>query len=200
MCIRDRWYAIDHGPDALFPGHQPPLRPWGDLVNGLPAVSYTHLDVYKRQELALILVDARHGIVEQTRRHLAVTGLLGVRHVALAVNKMELAGWDELTFAGIRDEFQRLATGFGVQEVTAIPLSALTGDNVVDRSAHTPWYAGPTLLEHLETVPVGTDVTTEPVRLPVQGVIRPRTAPHPDYRGYAGRLASGCLLYTSRCV
>ncbi len=144
-------------------------------------------------DLALILVDARHGIVEQTRRHLAVTGLLGVRHVALAVNKMDLVGWDELTFAGVRDEFQRLATGFGVQEVTAIPLSALTGDNVVDRSAHTPWYAGPTLLEHLETVPVGTDVTTEPVRLPVQVVIRPRTATHPDYRGYAGRLASGVL-------
>jgi sulfate adenylyltransferase subunit 1 len=78
-------------------------------------------------ELALILVDARHGIVEQTRRHLAVTGLLGVRHVALAVNKMDLVGWEELTFAGIRDEFQRLATGFGVRDVTAIPLSALLG-------------------------------------------------------------------------
>ncbi len=144
-------------------------------------------------ELALILVDARHGVVEQTRRHLAVTGLLGVRHVAVAVNKMDLVGWDRGRFDGIVDEFAALARRFGIEDVVAVPVSALFGDNVVDRSARTPWYAGPTLLEHLEEVPVGTDPGTQPLRFPVQAVIRPRTAAHADYRGYAGRLASGVV-------
>jgi sulfate adenylyltransferase subunit 1 len=144
-------------------------------------------------ELALILVDARHGVVEQTRRHLAVTGLLGVRHVALAVNKMDLVGWDEARFAGIVDEFARLADRFGIADVVAVPVSALLGDNIVQRSLHTGWYAGPTLLEHLEAVPVGTNPALEPLRLPVQYVVRPRTAEHPDYRGYAGRLSSGVV-------
>ena len=144
-------------------------------------------------ELALILVDARHGVVEQTRRHLAVTGLLGVRHVALAVNKMDLVGWGAEVFGEIVSEFARLASRFGIDDVVAVPLSALLGDNVVDRSRHTPWYAGPTLLEHLEAVPVGTNPALEPLRFPVQYVVRPRTAEHPDYRGYAGRLASGVV-------
>jgi sulfate adenylyltransferase subunit 1 len=144
-------------------------------------------------ELALILVDARHGVVEQTRRHLAVTGLLGVRHVALAVNKMDLVDWDEERFDAIVAEFARHATRFGIHDVAAVPVSALFGDNVVDRSPRAPWYSGPTLLEHLESVPVGTDPSTQPLRLPVQYVVRPRTAEHPDYRGYAGRLASGVV-------
>ncbi|MBP6996423.1 MAG: sulfate adenylyltransferase [Phycicoccus sp.] len=144
-------------------------------------------------ELALILVDARHGVVEQTRRHLAVTGLLGVRHVAVAVNKMDLVGWSRERFDEIVAEFTSLATRFGVDEVVAVPLSALLGDNVVDRSAFTPWYAGPTLLEHLEAVPVGVDPSVEPFRFPVQLVIRPQTAQHRDYRGYAGRLTSGVV-------
>ncbi|HRW18305.1 MAG TPA: GTP-binding protein [Dermatophilaceae bacterium] len=151
-------------------------------------------------ELALILVDARHGIVEQTRRHLAVTGLLGVRHVAVAVNKMDLVGWDEQVHRRISEEFSSLAAGFGIDDVVAIPVSALHGDNVVDRSAQTPWYAGPTLLEHLEAVPVGGDPTAEPLRLPVQVVIRPRTPEHPDYRGYAGRLAAGVVRIGDRVV
>jgi len=144
-------------------------------------------------ELALILLDARHGVVEQTRRHLAVTGLLGVRHVALAVNKMDLVGWDEATYRRLAHAFSSLAAEGGIEDVVAVPLSALNGDNVVDRSEHTPWYAGPTLLEHLESVPVGTDPSAQPLRMPVQYVIRPRTAAHPDYRGYAGRLASGIV-------
>ena len=144
-------------------------------------------------ELALILVDARHGVVEQTRRHLAVTGLLGVRHVAVAVNKMDLVDWDEATFQRHVHEFVSLATGFGIQDVQAVPVSALNGDNVVDRSRHAPWYAGPTLLEYLESVPVGIDPSSQPLRMPVQYVIRPRSAEHPDYRGYAGRLASGVV-------
>jgi sulfate adenylyltransferase subunit 1 len=144
-------------------------------------------------ELALILVDARHGVVEQTRRHLAVTGLLGVRHVALAVNKMDLVDWDRDVFDRHVDEFVTLAAGFGIDDVQAVPVSALHGDNVVDRSTQAAWYTGPTLLEHLEAVPVGTDPSTQPLRMPVQYVIRPRSAEHPDYRGYAGRLASGVV-------
>jgi len=144
-------------------------------------------------ELALILVDARHGVVEQTRRHLAVTGLLGVRHVAVAVNKMDLVDWDEVTFRRHVDEFVSLASRFGIQDVQAVPVSALHGDNVVDRSLYAPWYAGPTLLEYLESVPVGIDPSSQPLRMPVQYVIRPRTAEHPDSRGYAGRLASGVV-------
>jgi sulfate adenylyltransferase subunit 1 len=144
-------------------------------------------------ELALILLDARHGVVEQTRRHLAVTGLLGVRHVALAVNKMDLVGWEESVHDRHVARFASLVRDFGIDDVVAVPVSALLGDNVVDRSQNTPWYAGPTLLEHLESVPVGTDPSTQPLRMPVQYVIRPQTAAHPDYRGYAGRLASGVV-------
>ncbi|GAB3446059.1 GTP-binding protein [Phycicoccus ginsengisoli] len=151
-------------------------------------------------ELALILIDARHGVVEQTRRHLAVTGLLGVRHVAVAVNKMDLVDWSQERFDAIVAEFARHATRFGIEDVVAVPVSALFGDNVVDRSERAPWYTGPTLLEHLEAVPVGTDPSTQPLRLPVQYVIRPRTSEHPDYRGYAGRLASGVVRPGDRVV
>jgi sulfate adenylyltransferase subunit 1 len=144
-------------------------------------------------ELALVLVDARHGVVEQTRRHAAVAALLGIRHVALAVNKMDLVGFDQSAFTSIRDEFSSLAATLGVRDVVAIPLSALQGDNVVDRSASTPWYDGPTLLEHLEDVPVGQDPAAEPLRFPVQYVIRPQTEEHHDHRGYAGRVAHGVV-------
>jgi sulfate adenylyltransferase subunit 1 len=144
-------------------------------------------------ELAIILVDARHGVVEQTRRHAAVAALLRVPHLVLAVNKMDLVGWSETAFAEIAAEFSAYASALGVSEVTALPVSALDGDNVVDRSARSPWYVGPTLLEHLETVPVGGDPAGFPARLPVQCVIRPRTPEHPDYRGYAGQLAAGSL-------
>ncbi|MCC9309040.1 GTP-binding protein [Kitasatospora sp. RB6PN24] len=144
-------------------------------------------------ELAVVLVDARNGVVEQTRRHAAVAALLRVPHVVLAVNKMDLVGYAEPVFAAIAAEFTSYAASLGIAEVTAIPLSALAGDNVVVPSAHMDWYPGPTLLEHLETVPVGTDPSLEPARFPVQYVIRPQTAEHPDYRGYAGQLASGVL-------
>lgn len=144
-------------------------------------------------ELAIVLVDARKGVLEQTRRHATIAALLGVPHVVLAVNKMDLVGFDEATFTAIADEFTLYAAGLGVHDVQAIPLSALAGDNVVDRSVRTPWYAGPTLLEHLEAVPVDRDPTTEPLRFPVQYVIRPQTPEHPDYRGYAGRIASGVV-------
>jgi sulfate adenylyltransferase subunit 1 len=144
-------------------------------------------------ELAIVLVDARKGVLEQTRRHATIAALLAVPHVVLAVNKMDLVDFDETVFTRIAEEFATYAAGLGVTDVRAIPLSALAGDNVVDRSARTPWYTGPTLLEHLEAVPVDRDPTTEPLRFPVQYVIRPQTPEHPDYRGYAGRIASGVV-------
>ncbi|WP_116213111.1 sulfate adenylyltransferase subunit 1 [Streptomyces olivoreticuli] len=144
-------------------------------------------------ELAVVLVDARNGVVEQTRRHAAVAALLRVPHVVLAVNKMDLADYAEPVFAAIAAEFTSYAASLGIPDVTAIPISALAGDNVVEPSAHMDWYGGPTVLEHLETVPTGHDPSTDPARLPVQYVIRPQSAEHPDYRGYAGQIASGVL-------
>ncbi|MFJ3279116.1 sulfate adenylyltransferase subunit 1 [Streptomyces halstedii] len=144
-------------------------------------------------ELAVVLVDARNGVVEQTRRHAAVAALLRVPHVVLAVNKMDLVDYAEPVFAAIAEEFTAYAASLGVPEITAVPISALAGDNVVEPSAHMDWYGGPTVLEHLETVPVSHDLTECPARFPVQYVIRPQTAEHPDYRGYAGQIASGVL-------
>ncbi|MCQ4083097.1 GTP-binding protein [Streptomyces sp. RB6PN25] len=151
-------------------------------------------------ELAVVLVDARNGVVEQTRRHAAVAALLRVPHVVLAVNKMDLVDYAEPVFAAIAEEFTHYATALGVPEITSIPISALAGDNVVTASAHMDWYGGPTLLEHLETVPVGTDQTDAPARFPVQYVIRPQTPEHHDFRGYAGQIASGLLRVGQQVV
>ncbi len=142
-------------------------------------------------ELTVILIDARNGVVEQTRRHAALAALLRVPHVVLAVNKMDLVDYQESVFAAIAEEFTAYALELGVPEITAIPISALAGDNVVEPSAHMDWYGGPTFLEHLETVPVAHDLSHCHARFPVQYVIRPQTAEHPDYRGYAGQIASG---------
>ena len=146
-------------------------------------------------QLAILLVDARKGVVEQTRRHAAVLALLGVPRIVLAVNKIDLVDYDRETFEVIAKEFavHAGALGFPAGAVLAIPVSALQGDNVVENSASTPWYTGPTLLEHLETVPVEPDPHEAPLRFPVQYVIRPRTPEHPDYRGYAGLVATGSV-------
>ncbi|OKK24203.1 sulfate adenylyltransferase [Streptomyces sp. CB02488] len=144
-------------------------------------------------ELTVILVDARHGVVEQTRRHAALTALLRVPHVVLAVNKMDLVDYAEPVFAAITREFTAYAAELGIPAATAIPISALAGDNVVEPSSHMDWYGGPTVLEHLETVPVSHDLTDCHARFPVQYVIRPQTAEHPDYRGYAGRIEAGAF-------
>ena len=146
-------------------------------------------------ELAVLLVDARNGIVEQTRRHAAVLALLRVPRLVLAINKIDLVDYDEETLTAIAKDFGGLARslGFADDAVVTIPLSALVGDNVVERSEHTPWYDGPTLLGHLESVPVvGPDVHA-PFRMPVQYVIRPRSEALHDYRGYAGQVASGTV-------
>jgi sulfate adenylyltransferase subunit 1 len=142
-------------------------------------------------ELTVILVDARNGVVEQTRRHAAIAALLRVPHVVLAVNKMDLVAYEEPVFDRIVRDFATHAAELGLPTFTSIPVSALAGDNVVDRSTRMNWYHGPALLEHLETVPVSHDLAHRPARLPVQYVIRPRTAEHPDYRGYAGQIAAG---------
>ncbi|SNR58703.1 sulfate adenylyltransferase subunit 1 [Haloechinothrix alba] len=146
-------------------------------------------------QLAVLLVDARNGVLEQTRRHAAVLAMLGVPRLVLAVNKIDLVDYDESTFEVIAKEFtdHAVSLGYPMGEVLSIPISALQGDNVVTRSENTPWYTGPALLEHLETVPVAPDPHDAPFRLPVQYVIRPRTAEYPDYRGYAGQIASGTV-------
>ncbi|HUA76975.1 MAG TPA: sulfate adenylyltransferase subunit CysN [Acetobacteraceae bacterium] len=138
-------------------------------------------------DLAVLLIDARKGVVTQTRRHSFIVSLLGIRHVVLAVNKMDLIDFDRERFDAIRAEYERFAADLGFASLTAIPLSARFGDNVTRASANTPWYEGPTLLEYLETVTVETDPAAAPFRMPVQWVNRP----HLDFRGYAGTVAAG---------
>jgi sulfate adenylyltransferase subunit 1 len=143
-------------------------------------------------DLSIVLIDVRHGVVEQTRRHAAIAELLRVPHVVVAINKMDLVDFQEAAFDGVRSDFVRLAEGLGLPEVTYIPISALAGDNVVERSARMPWYRGPALLDHLETVPVAVAPAGASFRLPVQWVIRTGSA-DPDYRAYAGRIEAGEL-------
>ena len=147
-------------------------------------------------QLAIVLVDARHGVAEQTRRHSLIASLLGIPHLVVAVNKMDLMNNSQDVFSDICIHYAELAKKLNVHEVTYIPMSALNGDNVVDRSAAMPWYDGPTLLEHLETVAIDDEADGEPrdhhpARFPVQYVIRPQTPELHDYRGYAGKITSG---------
>jgi bifunctional enzyme CysN/CysC len=141
-------------------------------------------------DLAIILVDARKGVLTQTRRHGYLAHLLGIRHVVLAVNKMDLIGWDQAAFDAIVAEFNAFAASIGMAAPLAIPISGLGGDNIATRSDATPWYAGPTLLDHLETVEVESDVAAAaPFALPVQWVNRPNL----DFRGFAGLVSSGMV-------
>jgi sulfate adenylyltransferase subunit 1 len=148
-------------------------------------------------DVIVLLVDARKGVLEQTRRHLAVAALLRVPHVVVAVNKIDLVGFSEEAFRGAEADVRAVARELGVADARAIPVSALDGDNVVVRSARTPWYDGPALLELLETLPPSSEPVAGSFRLPVQLVIRPqgaaRDAAHRDYRGYAGQVASGVV-------
>lgn len=154
-------------------------------------VQYTRNTVtgMSTSQVVVLLVDARNGVVEQTRRHLNVAALLGVRHVILGVNKIDLVDYDEATFRAIESEFTELAARLGITESVAIPISALKGDNVVERSTNMDWYKGPTVLDTLETVPVATGRADDlDLRFPVQYVIREHAS---DYRGYAGRVKAG---------
>ena len=144
-------------------------------------------------DVALVLLDARRGITEQSRRHAFIASLLGVPHLVICVNKMDLVDYDESVFEGIRAEFGEFATRLRVGDLTFIPVSALHGDNVVTRSANMPWFDGPTLLSHLERLHVASDRNLVDVRFPVQYVVRPQSNHVRDYRGYAGSVASGVL-------
>jgi sulfate adenylyltransferase subunit 1 len=140
-------------------------------------------------QVAVILVDARKGLLTQTRRHSYLVSLVGIRHIVLAINKMDLVDFDEQRFAAIRRDYEQFAVPLGFASITAIPISALNGDNMVEASGNTPWYAGPTLLHYLETVQVEDDSRRQPLRLPVQLVNRP----HLDFRGFCGTIAAGTL-------
>lgn len=143
-------------------------------------------------DLAIILIDARKGVIEQTKRHSFVANLLKIRHLAVAVNKMDLVDYDEGVFHRIVQDFHAFASRLDdIAEITAIPLSALNGDNVVDKSDKMPWFKGPSLLYHLETVYTGGTENHVDARFPVQWIIRPQSHEHHDFRGYAGRVAGG---------
>jgi sulfate adenylyltransferase subunit 1 len=140
-------------------------------------------------DLAIILIDARKGILTQSRRHAYIASLLGIRHLVTAINKMDLVDFSEDVYRKIEADFRALIASFGTASLVTIPVSALLGDNVVEPSLNTPWYTGPTLLGHLESVAVGVEQTTKPFRLPIQRVIRPDQ----HYRGFAGQIAAGSI-------
>jgi sulfate adenylyltransferase subunit 1 len=162
-------------------------------------VQYTRnmVTAASRADVAIVLVDVRHGLVEQTRRHLFVTRLLGVAAIAVVVNKMDQVGYAYDVFAKVRDDISGYLAGLPLPgpapEITFFPVSALVGDNVVEPSTQTPWYDGPTLLAYLEGLDVEERASRGPARFCVQWVIRPQSDTHPDYRGYAGRVLSGTL-------
>ena len=146
--------------------------------------------------LSVVLVDARAGVIEQSRRHTCIASLLRIPHLIVAVNKMDLVGWSEARFHEIRDEFEEFLPRLDMKDVRFIPISALNGDNVVDPSPHTPWYPGPTLLGHLEGVHIGSDWNLNGFRLPVQWVNRPNNPQDPrlhDFRGFSGQIAGGIV-------
>lgn len=142
-------------------------------------------------DLAIILVDARNGVVEQTVRHSFLVSLLELKHVVVCINKMDMLDYSENAFNGIREAYAEIAQKLNLKEVTYIPVSALKGDNIVNKSRNMPWYSGKSLLDHLETISVNEDNNSERARMPVQWVIRPQTDELHDYRGYAGRVLSG---------
>ncbi|MDG1220058.1 MAG: GTP-binding protein [Schleiferiaceae bacterium] len=147
---------------------------------------------------ALILIDARHGVVEQTRRHSFIAGLLGIESVTVCVNKMDLVDYDESVFQAIVKDFDAVTKACKLQQVNFIPLSALMGDNVVDAGSNMPWYQGNPLLAHLEQIQV--TLTDGDFRMPVQTVIRPHSDAHHDFRGYAGRVASGTVTVGDQII
>lgn len=144
-------------------------------------------------DLAIVLVDARKGLLEQSRRHAFLVSLLRVPHLVLAINKMDLVGWSQDVFEEIRQDFMEFAAKLEITDLTVIPVSALEGDNVVNRSENMPWYQGTSLLHHLENVYVGSDRNLVDGRFPVQYVIRPHSNDFHDYRGYAGKIAGGVM-------
>lgn len=143
--------------------------------------------------VAIILVDARLGVLEQTRRHAYIASLLKIPHIIICVNKMDLVQYKEDIFETIKNDFEAIASKLSVKDVRYVPISALDGDNVVDRSKNMDWYQGPTLMYLLENIHIGSDINRDDFRFPVQYVVRPQSREWPDYRGYAGRVASGVV-------
>jgi sulfate adenylyltransferase large subunit len=177
-------HASQHGAGRKFiiadtPGHEQYTR---NMVTGASTA-----------DLSIVLVDARKGVSEQTRRHAYISSLLRTPHIVVAVNKMDLVDFSEDVFESIVEELTDFAARLGVPDITFIPISALNGDNVVDRSPSMPWYDGPPLLYHLEHVFIASDRNLEDVRFPVQWVVRPNSDEFHDYRGYAGQIAGGVL-------
>ena len=146
--------------------------------------------------LAIILVDARNGLVEQTRRHSFIASLLQIPHVVFCINKMDLVDYSEERFNEIQNDLEAFTSKLNTRDIRFIPISALNGDNVVNRSTNMDWYQGPTLMHILENVHIGSDQNHIDSRFPVQYVIRPMTTEYHDYRGYAGRVA--CGIFQSR--
>ena len=184
-------YRYFHTPRRKFiiadtPGHEQYTR---NMVTGASTA-----------DLALVLVDARNGVVEQSRRHAFLASLLRIPHLVVAINKMDLVDWDEAVFDRISAEFASWAAKLDITDITFIPMSALMGDNVVDRSENMPWYDGPSLLYYLEHVHIASDRNLIDVRFPVQWVIRPMADEHHDYRGYAGQVASGVVAVGDEIV
>ncbi len=177
-------YRYFHTPRRKFiiadtPGHEQYTR---NMVTGASTA-----------DLALILLDARRGVLEQSRRHTFIASLLRIPHLVVCVNKMDLVDFDQEAFEAVCEDFTGWASKLEISDVTFIPISALHGDNVVDRSERMPWYQGPSLLYHLEHVHVASDRNLVDARFPVQWVVRPMSDEHHDYRGYAGEVASGVL-------
>jgi sulfate adenylyltransferase subunit 1 len=146
--------------------------------------------------LSIVLVDARQGVIEQSRRHTYIASLLRIPHLVIAVNKMDLVDWSEERFLEIRDAFEEFLPRLDMKDVKFVPISALNGDNVVEMSKHTPWYVGPTLLGHLETISIASDWNLNGLRLPVQWVNRPNNPRDPklhDFRGLSGQIAGGIV-------
>ena len=184
-------YRYFHTPKRKFiiadtPGHEQYTR---NMVTGASTA-----------DLALVLVDARNGVMEQSRRHAFIASLLRIPHLVVAINKMDLVDWDEAVFERISSEFASWAAKLDITDITFIPMSALHGDNVVDRSEHMDWYDGPSLLYYLEHVHIASDRNLIDVRFPVQWVIRPMQDELHDYRGYAGQVASGVLAVGDEVV
>jgi sulfate adenylyltransferase subunit 1 len=171
---------------ADAPGHEQYTR------NMVTAASTAHL--------AIILVDARKGVLTQTRRHSYLAHLVGIPHLVVAVNKMDLVGWSEARFEELRAAYLEFAARLGIGDVRFIPISALAGDGVVERGTNLPWYRGPTLLELLESAPAVHSGGPEKLRFPVQWVCRPQTAGHHDFRGYMGRVESGVVAVGDEVV
>ena len=173
--VAHRFFTTEHRKFIVAdtPGHEQYTR---NMVTGASTA-----------DLAVILVDARKGVLTQTRRHSYLVSLLGIDHVVVAVNKLDLLAYDQTTFDAIEADYRAFAANVGIGEVTCIPISALRGDNIIEPSLNTPWYTGPTLLDHLETVEVDERTSRGPFRLPVQWVNRPDL----DFRGFSGQIAGG---------